>query len=94
MSNSDYLDTLRRFELEHQYPCLYGSGITSLDRLVQLDPSRVHTLGINGRDDLENLKALILELRASMDMGDGSHYEEEQPTRSSGYQRRRTEFVG
>ncbi|KAI7832022.1 hypothetical protein BX661DRAFT_179671 [Kickxella alabastrina] len=94
MSNSDYLDTLRRFELEHQYPCLYGSGITSLDRLVQLDPSRVHTLGINGRDDLENLKALILELRASMDMGDDSHYEEEQPTRSSGYQRRRTEFVG
>ncbi|KAJ1847779.1 hypothetical protein LPJ73_004162, partial [Coemansia sp. RSA 2703] len=58
-----------------------------------IDPSRVHTLGISGRDDIENLKALINELRAGMQMDEDDHFDQQQAARSTSHQRKRTEFV-
>ncbi|KAJ2884157.1 hypothetical protein IWW38_005458, partial [Coemansia aciculifera] len=63
MSANELLEVLRDFEVEHQYPCLYGNGITSLDQLEQLDTSKLRALGISGRDDVAHLVELITALR-------------------------------
>ncbi|KAJ1823278.1 hypothetical protein LPJ56_003008, partial [Coemansia sp. RSA 2599] len=61
-----------------------------------IDPSKVHTLGISGRDDIENLKALINELRAGMDMGgyDSPYAHQPASARSFSYQSKRQENPG
>ncbi|KAJ2740731.1 hypothetical protein GGI19_007059, partial [Coemansia pectinata] len=63
MSANELLELLRDFEVEHQYPCLYGNGITSLDQLEQLDTNKLRALGISGRDDVGQLVELITALR-------------------------------
>ncbi|KAJ1669258.1 hypothetical protein GGF38_002393, partial [Coemansia sp. RSA 25] len=63
MSANELLEVLRDFEVEHQYPCLYGNGITSLDQLEQLDTNKLRAMGISGRDDVGHLVELITALR-------------------------------
>ncbi|KAJ2731382.1 hypothetical protein IW152_004583 [Coemansia sp. BCRC 34962] len=63
MSANELLEVLRHFQVEHQYPCLYGNGITSLDQLEQLDTSKLRALGISGREDVGHLVQLITALR-------------------------------
>ncbi|KAJ2439271.1 hypothetical protein GGF42_008010, partial [Coemansia sp. RSA 2424] len=63
MSANELLEVLRDFEVEHQYPCLYGNGITSLDQLEQLDTNKLRAMGINGRDDVGHLAELITALK-------------------------------
>ncbi|KAJ2415204.1 hypothetical protein GGI10_001850 [Coemansia sp. RSA 2530] len=63
MSANELLEVLRHFQVEHQYPCLYGNGITSLEQLEQLDTSKLRALGISGRDDVGHLVGLITALR-------------------------------
>ncbi|KAJ2858722.1 hypothetical protein J3B02_000103 [Coemansia erecta] len=66
MSANDFLDTLRTFDLEHQYPW----------------------------DDIENLKALINELRAGMDMGGyDAHYAQPASAKAFSYQSKRHEHL-
>ncbi|KAJ1799022.1 hypothetical protein LPJ59_002113 [Coemansia sp. RSA 2399] len=68
MSANEFLDVLRDYDLEHQYPCLYGSGITSLDRLVEINNSKLHAFGITSNSDVANLQALIGDIRSAMQM--------------------------
>ncbi|KAJ2556505.1 hypothetical protein EV175_001960 [Coemansia sp. RSA 1933] len=66
MSANKFLDVLRDYDLEHQYPCLYGSGITSLERLVEVNKAKLHTFGITSSNDVANLQALISDIRSMM----------------------------
>ncbi|KAJ1727416.1 hypothetical protein LPJ61_004581 [Coemansia biformis] len=76
MSANEFLDILRNYDLEHQYPCLYGSGVTSLEILAQVDPSELQTLGVTGRDDLANFKSLIGVLTGGSDAGGAAAYQQ------------------
>ncbi|KAJ2800882.1 hypothetical protein H4R20_003895 [Coemansia guatemalensis] len=94
MSANQFLDVLRDFELEHQYPCLHGYGITSVESLMQIDPSDLHMYGVTSEDDLGNLKGLIRELRAAYSLnrsGGYQPYSESATSSSSGNAHRRAD---
>ncbi|KAJ2241186.1 hypothetical protein GGI13_007426, partial [Coemansia sp. RSA 455] len=75
MSANELLAVLRDFEVEHQYPCLYGNGITSLDQLEQLDTNKLRALGISGRDDVGQLVELITVLREDRRVSEAAYNE-------------------
>ncbi|KAJ2657247.1 hypothetical protein IWW48_004614 [Coemansia sp. RSA 1200] len=72
MSANELLDALRNYDLEHQYPCLYGSGVTSLDRLVEVDKTRLHAFGITSNNDVANFQCLIRDFKSEMQMSNGN----------------------
>ncbi|KAJ2744973.1 hypothetical protein GGI20_002547 [Coemansia sp. BCRC 34301] len=83
MSANELLEVLRDFDVEHQYPCLYGNGITSLNQLEQLDTSKLRALGISGRDDVGNLVELITALRDERKASEAAYNEAPRATRSA-----------
>ncbi|KAJ2729555.1 hypothetical protein H4R23_003462 [Coemansia sp. Cherry 401B] len=67
MSASEFLNTLRDFNLEHLYPSLQACGIISNEGLVQYGISE---------DNVSDLKTLILTLRDHYGISDPAPYQE------------------